>query len=242
MMSFFVTAFLSSSMLFAFATTPVPEKPVALTGSIQPDSSGANHFTVTVQMDIKKEWHTYDEVAEGAEQPTSLKFKLPEGVKSKGDWDRPQGNEGHEAEYRIYKGRVSFSRIVVVEPDAYGKSIDVIVSYQACTDEFCNPPQSKTVSIAIPVGSAEAGTKIFESPIRISKDGKPLNAEAKTRFPSPGIFDVDGDGAAELLIGGLTGSLDVYENQNTSGKGDPEWGSREPLKDAKGEKIRTSNW
>ena len=73
-------------------------------------------------------------------------------------------------------------------------------------------------------------------------NGKPLNTVAKKRFLSPGIFDVDGDGKAELMIGTLMGSVGVYENQNTTGKGDPVWGPWKDFEDAKGNSIRTSNW
>ena len=240
MMSHFATALLTTSMLFAIATIPVSGKAVTFTGAIQPDTAQADHFTVTVQMDIRKGWHTYDEAGEGPEERTSLELKLPEGVIAKSDWIRPKGIDGKAADSRIYEGQVSFSTSVDIQPNAYGKNIDVVVSYQACTDETCSPPQNKTVSITIP--AAQSDSSLFEGPVRIKADGKPLNTVAKKMFASPGIFDIDGDGQAELVIGGLMGSVGVYENQNTSGTGDPAWGPRNELKDAKGKTIRTSNW
>ena len=241
MMSHVATALLASSMLFSFAALPTLEKPVALEGAIQPSTASANHFTITVEFNIEDGWHTYAEVGEGPEQRTSLELNLPEGVKSASDWNRPAGNEGTALNSEIHVGKVRFSKNVVVEPNAYGKNIEVVVSYQACTDEFCNPPQRKTVSIAIPA-KAPTGQSIFEDPVRINSDGKPLNTVAKKRFVSPAIFDVDGDGKAELFIGTLMGSVGIYENLNTSGSGDPVWGPQGYLKDAKGEEIRTSNW
>ena len=242
MMNYMAAAFLAISMFFfSIETASASEKSVTLTGTIQPNDVQADQFTLTVQMKMKKGWHTYGEVGDGSEERTSLELKLPEGVTAKDDWSRPEGIEGKAENYRIYEGQVSFSRNVVIKPKAHGKKIDVVVSYHACTDEFCNPPQNKTVSITIPAAKP-SGSGLFEHPVQINADGKPLNTVAKTRFPSPGIFDVDGDGTAELVIGGLMGSVGVYENQNTSGKGDPVWGPRDEFKDSKGKTIRTSNW
>lgn len=241
MMSYLASAFLTSSMLFSLVSIPAPAKAVTVTGALQPDAAQTDHFTVTIQMDIKNGWHTYAEVGDGSEVRTSLELKLPEGVKATGDWKRPIGKPGTASHSEYHVGKVSFSKKVVIEPSAYGKSIDVMISYQACTDEFCNRPQRKTVSIAIPADRL-AGPSLFARPVRLNVDGAPLNTVAKKKFPSPAIFDVDGDGQTELVIGGLMGSVGVYENQNTSGTGDPVWGAREPFKDAEGNTIRTSNW
>jgi len=240
-MNFFATAFLASSMLVSFVVIPASEKAVTFKGSLQPISMQADHFTVTVQLDIKEGWHTYDEVGEGSEVLTSLELKLPEGVTAKGDWSRPSGTDGKEPDSLVYEGQVSFSKSVVIEPSAYGKSIDVVVSYQACTDDYCNPPQTKTVSIAIPK-QVSSTPSIFDHPIRISVDGEPLNTVEKKKFLSPAIFDVDEDGKPELVIGDLWGDVGVHENLNTTGKGDPVWGPRKALKDTQGKAIRTSNW
>lgn len=239
----FATVVLASLMILSFVTTVAAEKAVTIKGAIQPavGTGSAGHFTITVRMDIKQGWHICAEAGEGSEEPTSLKMKLPEGAKAEGNWKRPVAAEGAELHSQIYVGKVSFSKTIFVDPSAHCKSIDVVVSYQACTDEFCNPPQTKTISIAIPVDDS-ASPSIFEHPVRLMVADVPLNNVAKKRFPSPGIFDVDGDSKAELVIGGLMGSVGVYENLNSSGTGDPVWGSRESLKDVKGKPIRTSNW
>ncbi len=236
------SAVLASLMLLSLVTSATAEKAVTFAGAIQPAASAEeNHFVVTVELDIKEGWHTYADAGEGSGVQTSLKMKLPEGVKAKGDWSRPVGIESADLHSQVYIGRVKFSRSVIVEPNAYGQSIEVVVSYQACTDEYCNPPQTKEIGIAIPE-KEQTDPSIFESPVRINADGVPLNSVAKTMFPSPAIFDVDGDGQAELVIGSLMGSVGVYENLNTSGTGDPAWGKHESLRGADGSQIRTSNW
>ena len=247
MISYISSAILMSSMLFSFAA-PAPEKTVTLKGAI---SSKANaetgHFTVTVEMDIKDGWHTYADPGEGPEVKTTLELKAPEGVKADGGWKSPDTIEGKELGSQYYVGKVSFSKDVVVQPSNYGKKIEVLVSHQACTSESCNRPLTKTVSITIPEApatskNAAASSSVFESPVRLTVDGKPLNGQAGLRFPSPGIFDVDGDGKAELVVGSLMGSVNVYKNLNKSENGDPVWGPRESFKDAEGKQIKTSNW
>ncbi len=240
-MNYFASAIFMSFMLFSFSMTGASEKPVTLKGAIEADSEQADQYTVTIEMNVRDGWHTYDEEGEHGETATSLELKLPEGVTEKGDWNRPEGNAGADSQTSIFEGQVSFSKTVVIDPSAYGKNIEVTVSFQACTDKACNPPQSKTVSIAIPK-TESPGSTIFERPVRINVDGKPLNTVEQKKFLSPAIFDVDGDDKAELVISDLWGDLGVHENLNTSGSGDPVWGARKALKDTKGKAIRTSNW
>ena len=235
------TAALASLMFFSFAAMAAAEKAVVIKGSIKPEAAKTNHYTVTVQLDIASGWHIYDDVGEGSEVATALKLKLPEGVKAVGDWNRPSGTDGSSPHSLVYEGQVSFSKSVAVQPNAAGKSIDVVISYQACTDQMCNRPQNKTISITIPK-EQPASAGLFDRPVMLNVKDAPLNTEAKKQFPSPGIFDVDGDGQVELVVGDLMGGVGVYENQNTSGDGDPDWGPRKNLTGIEGEAISTPNW
>ena len=81
----------------------------------------------------------------------------------------------------------------------------------------------------------------FGSATRLMVGEKPLNTGARQMYPSPAMFDVDGDGQDELIVGDIFGSLNVYENEN-EGSGDPVWSEFKPLKSADGEKIKVSNW
>ena len=93
--------------------------------------------------------------------------------------------------------------------------------------------------------SSESGpnnSNTLDHPIRISANGVPLNSEEEKRFPSPAVFDVDGDGSNELIIGDLMGGVGVYTNLNTSGAGAPVWSARKTLDDSQGNAIITSNW
>lgn len=241
MMTLRATAALASSIFLTAAASPASQKTVTITGSVQPDDARADHFTVTVQLDMKEGWHTYGEVGEGPEVRTSLACKLPTGATYVGDWNRPRGTVGSEAGSEVYEGQAAFTRDLRLAPAAYGKKLNVTVSYQACTSEYCNPPQKKTIVLSLPEAGAFSH-EIFDAPVRISVGDKFLNAVARKRFPSPAIFDVDSDGRAELVVGSLMGSVGIYENLNTSGVGDPTWSPRKALIGATGEPIRTSNW
>ncbi|MCO6457768.1 MAG: hypothetical protein J5I93_20885 [Pirellulaceae bacterium] len=82
----------------------------------------------------------------------------------------------------------------------------------------------------------------FEAPVRLMVGDQPLNAQAAQMYPSPAMYDVDADGQMELVVGDIFGSLNVYENQNRTGQGDPVWSQHRTLKTARGEPIKVSNW
>ena len=241
MMRPFAASVLASLILVSFTTASFAQKAVTIKALINPETEKPNQFSVMVELDIASGWHIYDDVGEGAEIPTSLKLKLPEGVTAIGDWDRPISMDGNTLGSMVYEGQVSFSKSVAVQPSAYGESIDVTVSYQACTDLRCNRPKNKTVSIVIPKAEP-SGSSLFDSPVIVNVKDAPLNTVTKAQFLSPGMFDVDGDEQVELVVGDLFGNVGVYENLNTSGEGDPVWGPRESLKGIDGKAIQTSNW
>lgn len=122
----------------------------------------------------------------------------------------------------------------------------LVLLFCSCATEESNIdigrlPTSVSESETVSKKGAESSS-VFERPVRISVADAPLNAVAKKRYPSPAMFDVDGDGKAELVIGDLMGNLGYYENLNTSGIGDPVWDSREELQGISGKPIRTPNW
>ena len=229
------------TMLLSPAAVAASEKVVTIEGSIQPQAEMPDRFNVTILFDIKEGWHTYDVVDQGAEVPTTLKMSLPEGAQVLGDWSRPLGMEGLAPGSFVHEGRVEFSRGIVVTEAARGKEIAVTINYQACTEEYCNPPQKKTVSVLIPA-SAPSTASLFEPPVRVMANGEILSATGGERFLSPALHDLDGDGRAELVLGSLMGKVGLHRNLNTSGKGDAVWGPREDFLGASGKPIRTSNW
>ena len=101
-------------------------------------------------------------------------------------------------------------------------------------------PKYKKISAADVTGPGYV-SDTFEVPLLLTVNDKPLVSE-RDRYPSPAIYDIDGDGVNELIVGGLRGSVGVFENSNESGKGDPVWEPRQELTDAEGKRIETTNW
>ncbi|MDA1265371.1 MAG: hypothetical protein O2816_09875 [Planctomycetota bacterium] len=67
-----------------------------------------------------------------------------------------------------------------------------------------------------------------------------MNSVENMPFPSPVLFDIDRDGANELVCGDLWGYLWVHEN--TASEGEPVWGKSNKLQSIEGEDIQVSNW
>ena len=228
--------------------------PVLIKATITPINNNASHFTVAIELDIQDGWHVYDEVPEGNPSPiTEVSLNLPDGVTSIGDWKRPVGLPyDKDPTTQIFTGKISFTHEIKAAPSNDQREIGVNVDYQVCNDRFCFPPAKfeTTVALAATASQRQAKAsgrqtftnKYFEAPVRLMVGEQPLNRAAKQMYPSPAMFDIDNDGHVELVVGDIFGTLNVYENKNVSGKGDPIWSSHTPLKTAKGKKIKVSNW
>lgn len=223
--------------------------PVSIEASIAPVKGNADRFQVTVELNIKEGWHTYDNVPKGNPSPTTtVKLDLPKGVKALGDWKRPKGHIYlKDPTMTVFDGSIRFIREIVADKNAEPRKIGVTVSYQVCQGQKCLPPTEEKTSVVLVTSEDSKDTstftnKHFEAPIRLMVSSQPLNTAAAQMYPSPAMFDVDNDGKVELIVGDIFGSINVYENTNNTGKGDPIWSKFRPLKTANGEKIKVSNW
>jgi len=196
-------------------------------------------FLVSIRLDIQAGWHTYASVGpDSTSTVTAVSFETPKGVKKVGKLSRPLARPYlSEPGSEVLSGRALFSQRFELSGNA-ARAIKVTVKYQACDDKKCMRPTSKTVAVDVP----SSGQSPFEPPVRLMSGDQPLNAAAKQMYPSPAWYDIDGDDQAELVVGDIFGKLNVYENQNTSGKGDPIWGKPTPLKNSDGKQIKVSNW
>lgn len=82
----------------------------------------------------------------------------------------------------------------------------------------------------------------FAAPTLLMVGEQPMNTAARQMYPSPAMYDVDGDGQNELVLGDIWGTLDVFENVSDAKEGDPVWSKFTPLENTKGEEIKVSNW
>lgn len=93
---------------------------------------------------------------------------------------------------------------------------------------------SSVFLMAILAVSGSDTTPAFEAPVRLMAGDAHMGA--KRLFPSPVLFDVDGDGKAEMVIGDLIGKLTVSHREGDT------WSAPEPLKGADGKPLKFHNW
>ena len=260
------------------------EDPVSITTELVANEKDSNQFTLEISLGVQDGWHTYDDPT-NSNTNTIVDLELPAGAKQVGEWDRPLSEpKDGSPETKVFTGQAVFSCEITVNKDAIGEKIEATVTYQACNENYCTRPTSKTLSVEIkdsPItkkvvlknglknGSSEevdpvenkattedapkkmlkeknsskfvVENELFEAPFRLTVDGKPLQ-QANDRFPSPAMYDIDGDGTNELIIGGLRGEVEVFRNSSSATKGDPIWEAGEPLEDCDGRSIELTNW
>jgi len=103
-------------------------------------------------MKVAPGWHTY--AAAGKTEAavlTRIEDVLPDGAKSVGAWDLPKG-QPQKGGGAHYTGDVVFLRTVRLEATPPGRvEIPVTVSFQACDQEQCLPPDSVKLTARLEV-------------------------------------------------------------------------------------------
>ena len=79
---------------------------------------------------------------------------------------------------------------------------------------------------------------LFAEPVLLMAGSKPMGRGLL--YPSPHMFDVDGDGQEEILMGDLWGVLHVAKK--LPGDDPLAWSEATPLQSSDGEKLKFSNW
>jgi Disulphide bond corrector protein DsbC len=150
--------FILTGLFFIFAFIFAAEtnaQSVSLSGSIATAKRGGT-TKATVVMRIPGGLHV-NSSRPGSEYaiPTSVR---PTGAGLKfGAVTYPRGRnrkfEFSENSINVYEGRVTFNFNVIVPANFKGNTIRVRVTvrYQACTDEVCYPPTSKTINLTAAV-------------------------------------------------------------------------------------------
>ena len=77
----------------------------------------------------------------------------------------------------------------------------------------------------------------FDKPVEITAGGKTF---AQTLYPSPALYDLNGDGENELIIGDLRGFLQKASRE--SGDIASGWGKVSNMKTADGKDLKFHNW
>ncbi|MEM9381471.1 MAG: hypothetical protein AAGB93_16065 [Planctomycetota bacterium] len=76
----------------------------------------------------------------------------------------------------------------------------------------------------------------FAPPVQLTAGG---SAHTGILYPSPALHDVDGDGARELLIGEIFGTITVSEREAEGPA--TAWAEAQPMR-VGGEPIKLNNW
>jgi hypothetical protein len=132
---------------------PTEDRPVVLSAVVRPAAATVGDtVTVAVRMRIAPGWHTY--AAAGKTEAavlTRVEDALPVGAKPVGAWRLPKGLS-QEGGGEHYTGDVVFLRTVTLEATPPGPvEIPVTVSFQACDQERCLPPQSVKLTARLEV-------------------------------------------------------------------------------------------
>lgn len=96
------------------------------------------------------------------------------------------------------------------------------------------------VLTGLPQATDEGGEDgaAFAEPVRLFAGDAPMGQGRM--YPSPALYDLDGDGVDELILGDLFGALTVCRRQ----PGDLQrgWSEASALDGASGEPLRFDNW
>lgn len=203
---------------------------------------------VIVSFEIEEGWHAYAKNENG--QVLEVTLELPDDVVAAGRWEKPESVAYDE--FLIYEGEGTFSRKLSVEASDVQRQIVATVAYQICNETGCMAPDEVPFILKIPASTPapakqkQAGlqfdNKHFAAPELIIADGERLNTKANQMYISPTVYDIDNDGALELVTGDVAGKIRVYENKNDDKEGQPVWTDAGFLPTTEGENVIAANW
>jgi hypothetical protein len=103
-------------------------------------------------MKVAPGWHTYAAAGKGGPAgATRIEDALPTGAKSAGAWRSPKGVPQADGSEH-YTGDVVFLRTVKLDATPPGAvEMPVTVSFQACNEERCLPPESVKLTARVEV-------------------------------------------------------------------------------------------
>jgi len=79
---------------------------------------------------------------------------------------------------------------------------------------------------------------VFADPVRVMAGSEPMGAGMI--YPSPVLYDIDGDKQVELVVGDLMGYVHIAEK--LAGDDPAAWAELVKLQSAEGKDIKFSNW
>lgn len=112
-------------------------------------------FTVAIKLKHPDGWHSYYKNPGGPGLPLEFEWKLPEGYTLKNfHWPTPHLYNNGGIQFYVYEGEyVLLADIVTPDTAKAGDQAKITVtpSWQLCDEKGCDPPESKELSISVPV-------------------------------------------------------------------------------------------
>jgi DsbC/DsbD-like thiol-disulfide interchange protein len=129
---------------------PTPKKPFVAQAALLPaaDRNGSG-IELVIEVRIAPGWHIYAaDGPTGSGIPTSLAWKLPDGVEPAGEWQYPETARVAEGQAEIYEGNLRFRRPLRITERAKPGPLEIHceLTYQACNAFRCQPPESLALS------------------------------------------------------------------------------------------------
>ncbi len=133
--------------------------------------NGNGNYTLVIKAEIADGWHIYD--ATQPITPTTIEFTPSEDVKLAGELralsTAKKVQDEFFGEYGEYEGEAIFEQDVTLK--GQGGSVNVLVSYQACTEGSCTAPTEAELKFEI--GSTSAAEPVAtEEPVAEIKEAK----------------------------------------------------------------------
>ena len=133
--------------------------------------NGNGNYTLVIKAEIADGWHIYD--ATQPITPTTIEFTPSEDVKLAGELralsTAKKVQDEFFGEYGEYEGEAIFEQDVTLK--GQGGSVNVLVSYQACTEGSCTAPTEAELKFEI--GSTSAAESVAtEEPVAEIKEAK----------------------------------------------------------------------
>ena len=170
--------FLFTLLALVSFTAMAQEQTVTWNKEIKENGNGS--YTLVIKADIAEGWHIYD--ATHSITPTTIEFTLSDGVELAGELralsTAKKVKDEFFGDYGEYEGEALFEQDVTLN----GKSgvVDVVVSYQACTEGSCTAPTE--AELKFDIGSASAAESVATE--------EPAAEEPATEEPATEIKEV----------------------------------------------------
>ncbi|MCP5536212.1 MAG: thioredoxin family protein [Akkermansiaceae bacterium] len=139
-----------------FAGDPAEKKTEAsLTSEVSATAPGET-FTVAIRLKHAAGWHAYYKNPGGPGLSLSFDWDLPAGYELKAlHWPTPHLYESEGTQFYVYENEYFLLADITTPVDAKTGdkvAISVTPTWQLCNDVGCDQPQSKELSITLPVG------------------------------------------------------------------------------------------